>query len=195
MLINSSWRKGHDRITILENDKLNYNGKVYEYVEMTGSGHISILEWKGGKIVVEKGKLSGWDEELPLFNPYHFSEWQRFLKMFFPHQYSGDGDIEIGELDNDVWREWKDHYLNENRCGLKSPRDRASLRLSRSPLSSPICSPSVSPRLSSRRSFSDIRGSPLRERSRSDQPLRLRSSPGRCQTPRTSPTGSSDDEQ
>lgn len=192
MLVNSSWRKGYDRVTILKGVKLNHNGKVYPYSLQNSSGKVSILEWNGRKVVVENGKLSGWDEELPLFNPDHFENWQRFLRMFFPHQYTGDGDIEIGELDDDTWREWKEHYLNENRCGLKSPRDRSSLRLSRSPLSSPIPSPSVSPRLSGRRSFSDIRDSPLR--TRNDQPLRLRSSPGRCQTPRTSPVGSSDDE-
>jgi len=187
MIINSSWRKGSSRITILNNTDLNFNGTVHPYT-VEGSGRIKILKWDEKKVVVEKGKLSGWDEELPLFNPHHFQEWQRFLFMFFRHQYMGDENIERGEIDSDLWREWKKHYLNENECVLKSPRDRSSLRLSRSPSSSPIGSPTLSPRMcpaSARRSYSDLRGSPLRDKR--DQPLRLRSSPGRCQSPRSSP--------
>ena len=155
LLLNSSWLKPGKRITILKDNKLNYNGRVYPYT-LTGD-RIQFLEWDGGKEVVEKGKLCGWEEELPLFNPYYMSEWQRFLHMFFKHQYQGDDNIEKGELDSLEWKEWKEHYLNENECDLKSPRDRTTLRLSRSPTASPISTPSSSPRGSI-----VIKNSPLR---------------------------------
>lgn len=145
LLVNSSWLKPGKRITILKGDKLNYNGKVYPYT-LKGD-RVQFLEWgNDNREVVEKGRLCGWEEELPLFNPYYMLEWQKFLFMFFRHQYQGDDNIEKGELDTPNWKEWKEHYLNENDCVLKSPRDRTSLRLSRSPTASPISSPSSSPR-------------------------------------------------
>lgn len=195
MLVNTTWRKGSDRVTILDNGSLNHNGNVYTF-EVEGTQYITHLKWECMSVIVEKGRFSGWEEELPLFNPYHFQEWQKFLFMFFRNQYMGP-PIECGELDTDLWREWKEHYLNENQCGLKSPRDRSSLRLKRSPFVSPISSPTISPRGTpqARRSYTDLRRSPLpHAKVHSDQPLRLRSSPGRCQTPRGSPEESEEEE-
>jgi len=152
LLTNTSWRKDGNRVTILKNSKLNYNGKVCEYV-LEGT-RIEMLTWGDHKEIVENNRLCGWDEELPLFNPYDMAAWQRFLYMFFRHQYQGD-EIETGEMDTEIWNLWKEHYLNVNESTLKSPRDRNSLRLSRSPTCSPIASPVQSPRNS-------FRGSPLR---------------------------------
>lgn len=145
LLENSSFMKDGNRITILRNNKLNFNGKVYQY-KLTDMQRIQFLEWGDNREVVENGRVCGWDEELPLFNQYYMKEWQRFLYMFFRHHYQGDGDVEKGEMQTDVWRLWKEHYLNENNILLKSPRDRSSLKLTRSPTSSPLSSPSSSPR-------------------------------------------------
>lgn len=161
MLIeNSSWLKDGKRITILKDNKLNFQGTVYPYT--LTDGHIQILEWgDNSREIVENGKLCGWEEELPLFNRYHPEEWDRFLHMFFPHQYQGD-NIQKGEMKTDIWKLWKTHYLNENQSSLKSPRDRTALKLSRSPSISPLSSPTHSPGNSPRGS---VKMSPLRFKS------------------------------
>jgi len=140
LLVNSSWIKNGNRITILKDYKLNYNGKVFPY-KLDLTSNIHILKWDDKLEIVENNVICGWEEEIPLFNRYHPKEWDRFLFMFFKHQYSGDDNIEPGELSSSLWKEWKFHYLNENSCLFKSPRDRSSLRLNRSPSSSPISSP------------------------------------------------------
>ena len=157
LLINSSWLKNGARITILKGNKLNYQGRVYPYT--LTEGNVQVLEWEGNREIVEKGRLCGWEEELPIFNRYNPEEWDRFLHMFFPHQYQGDNDIEKGEMKTEIWKRWKEHYLNENQSDLKSPRDRMSLKLSRSPSVSPLPSPTSSPGNSPRGS---IHMSPLR---------------------------------
>lgn len=188
MLLNTSWTKNGNKITILQNDKLNYNGTTYPY-HIEGD-RIKVLNWSDKKCIVENGKLNGWEEELPQFNPYYFQEWQRFLYTFFRHHYSGDENIEKGEIrKNDpmhfVWCEWKNHYLNENQSTLISPRN-ISLRFSRSPSSSPLSSPRTS-RGSftiSRELSTSMRVQRPIEPSPEDNSLRLKSSPGRCQSPR-----------
>lgn len=182
MLLNSSWIKEDDRLTILKDHRLNYNGQVYEYTTI-GDGNIKTITWNDNEALICDNKLVGWEQVLPSHNPYYQDEWQKFLFMFFPKKYCGDKTFEKKEIDSDVWREWKMHYLNENPCNLISPRKRESLRLSSSPTRI-----GISPR---RKSLPSEQHSPRSPRSPlgsprssySGKPLRLNSSPGRCQNP------------
>lgn len=167
--------RNNNRITFLRDNKLNYNGSLYEYSVVDG-----VLTFSDKQIHLVNDKLSGWEALVPSHDPYFPDEWQKFLFMFFPRKYCGEKTYSKAELDTPVWNEWKKYYLNENPCGLDSPRSRNELRLSSSPIRI-----KMSPRRISEQFSPIYPSSPLASPRNSDRarPIRLNSSPGRCQSP------------